>query len=811
MGATARANIHSNFPRTARMSGVSGCVTRARARTAPVVSLQETETAQLLRDRARTAPVVSLQETETAQLLRDMAAKAKGKQPMVCEEVDEPLSEEEEEETDDEEETDVGEETDDEGAPLKASTGKRKRQVVTYTEVERLPATESMDAAIAKLMRSSGHKLVFNQYWTRENVELSDYFKDDIKYDELSQYRCCQNKCGCKYLGLITRNVATNQYIISSAGMHSPDAHEQRTRKLGLTAVQKAHAIGQMRSKVDPEKILNSIRNSSTPTKSLHVGGLPTLKAVQNFCKKARKIVRSEAFSNSMASLKDWCEEHSSIPQDHDEVFVLRYEFIDGGKFMIVVTTVRLLGVFREQASRGMGKVLYCIDATFKTCLEGRPVLPFGTVDWDTHFHIGGFCLVSEKSDNHIHFEFVASAVWEGLDRIFTWSLAGLHLLNMIDNALQIKNGNHDAIRKLPPAKRPEKKTELACHTHLVAPRNGALPKNKSKIVHAEKDKVYELIKKDMRLLHEVPSGLGDYVITTLFELLLVKWRANGEGDWCKWLSDFWRVGVHWSRAFNVPGIPHHNQALEALNRILKKHLDRKRFTFSIFVSELVTYLRGKSLDEAVRIWPDSPTLLSSDWEEAQAYLKKTSDSLVVVNPTARPTAFLYPTHETFKILCEEVKGDASVKEHEKVNGKPNSQFYSAVTARAQVLADEWAAAFLGPDDSVLKTYLYSTPTETRKLGAMTLLRSFHMVEELHPTEKHGFIQFSCTCRGVQDGERFTGFQNARKCKHILSHGLRTGAFEVPAEFKYGVVSKVRAAAEGRAKAAAAALDLSQW
>jgi len=203
--------------------------------------------------------------------------------------------------------------------------------------------------------------------------------------------------------------------------------------------------------------------------------------------------------------------------------------------------------------------------------------------------------------------------------------------------------------------------------------------------------------------------------------------------------------------------------------------------------------------------------LLSSDWEEAQAYLKKTSDSLVVVNPTARPTAFLYPTHETFKILCEEVKGDASVKEHEKVNGKPNSQFYSAVTARAQVLADEWAAAFLGPDDSVLKTYLYSTPTETRKLGAMTLLRSFHMVEELHPTEKHGFIQFSCTCRGVQDGEHSTGFQNARKCKHILSHGLRTGAFEVPAEFKYGVVSKVRAAAEGRAKAAAAALDLSQW
>ena len=58
-----------------------------------------------------------------------MAAKAKGKQPMVCEEVDEPLSEEEEEETDDEEETDVEEETDDEGAPLKASTGKRKRQV----------------------------------------------------------------------------------------------------------------------------------------------------------------------------------------------------------------------------------------------------------------------------------------------------------------------------------------------------------------------------------------------------------------------------------------------------------------------------------------------------------------------------------------------------------------------------------------------------------------------------------------------------------------------------------------------------------
>jgi len=106
---------------------------------------------------------------------------------------------------------------------------------------------------------------------------------------------------------------------------------------------------------------------------------------------------------------------------------------------------------------------------------------------------------------------------------------------------LQIKNGNHDAIRKLPPAKRPEKKTELTCHTHLVAPRNGALPKNKSKIVHAEKDKVYELIKKDMRLLHEVPSGLGDYVITTLFELLLVfriitkRWKLSTEYSRSTW------------------------------------------------------------------------------------------------------------------------------------------------------------------------------------------------------------------------------------------------------------------------------------
>ena len=101
-----------------------------------------------------------------------MAAKAKGKQPMVCEEVDEPLSvevdeplrDEEEEETDDDEETVVEEETDDEGAPLKASTGKRKRQVITYTEVERLPATESMDAArFPELQKVQTHTVARNQ------------------------------------------------------------------------------------------------------------------------------------------------------------------------------------------------------------------------------------------------------------------------------------------------------------------------------------------------------------------------------------------------------------------------------------------------------------------------------------------------------------------------------------------------------------------------------------------------------------------------------------------------------------------------
>ena len=121
----------------------------------------------------------------------------------------------------------------------------------------------------------------------------------------------------------------------------------------------------------------------------------------------------------------------------------------------------------------------------------------------------------------------------------------------MADNAASIRNGVDDTIENLVPDEQPKKVTKLTCYPHLKGP-HGALHKNKSKIKKG--DECYERMKIDVMKLHQVPAGLAIYVITVLFSLLVAKWNKNDEEAWASWLSTYWRVGVHWSRAYGVPG-----------------------------------------------------------------------------------------------------------------------------------------------------------------------------------------------------------------------------------------------------------------
>ena len=302
-------------------------------------------------------------------------------------------------------------------------------------------------------------------------------------------------------------------------------------------------------------------------------------------------------------------------------------------------------------ATRGLGNVFLAMDATYKININKYPVIPIGTVDWDQHYHDVGFCIISEAKENHEHFQFACKKLFRGMKEVHSFTLKGFHLVNMNDNADMIRNGNEEALQSLPDTEQPDGRTELTCYTHLVAPKNGALHKNRGKI----KVKEWEpLMKEDLRKLHEVPAGLATYVITILFALLLTKWRNNGETDWASWLSNFWRVRIHWSRAYNQPGLPHHNQGLERANRDLKQILQHKLFHFDIFLNKFISYIRGRSLDEATKTWPNMPRIGAPEWTQAQFYLKKTADSLMCVPSVRRAGAFLYTSGSANEELISE-------------------------------------------------------------------------------------------------------------------------------------------------------------
>ena len=324
----------------------------------------------------------------------------------------------------------------------------------------------------------------------------------------------------------------------------------------------------------------------------------------------------------------------------------------------------------------------------------------------------------------------------------------------------------------------------------------GALANNKDKIV---KQRRYERMADDCRALHQVPAGLAAYVITVLFALLMAKWRSKGEHTWVAWLNNFWRVGVNWCRAQNVPGFVHHNMHLERANRKLKKWLARRLFTFNTFTDELVSMIRTRARVEAQRKWPDSPTITAADWRTAQAYVKTTRDSFVSVQSARRPSAVLYPTREFHSNLVQKVLSDPEVTHPQYVRGKANPLFTAELQRRAEKKARKYEEAFLNDDDAILKSMTFDK--------AIKLLRSFHLVEEMPNEQKIcEYIQYTCTCHGKLGIKHKFGFQCTRKCKHVLARALRDGLFTVPPDMKLGVVAKPKSAG-GRAKRAGKALE----
>ena len=108
---------------------------------------------------------------------------------------------------------------------------------------------------------------------------------------------------------------------------------------------------------------------------------------IDYYLAKLRKIKYGRS-TISLNELDTWCREHSSIPEDKDESFVVNYctnaleidiENEDMPCFNVIISTKRLL-------EKTFSKHIHA-DSTYKLVWEGMPVIIIGTTDMDRHFH----------------------------------------------------------------------------------------------------------------------------------------------------------------------------------------------------------------------------------------------------------------------------------------------------------------------------------------------------------------------------------------------------------------------------------------
>ncbi|XP_062535371.1 uncharacterized protein LOC134204581 [Armigeres subalbatus] len=110
------------------------------------------------------------------------------------------------------------------------------------------------------------------------------------------------------------------------------------------------------------------------------------------------------------SELATWTKSKSATPTENETAFVIGYDIDqDNGRFRIVYSSVKLLSLFRTLD-------VLSADCTFKTTMQGYPLMVVCLVDKMRHAHPVAFATVTkqEKAD----YDFVFSAIFDQCSRL---------------------------------------------------------------------------------------------------------------------------------------------------------------------------------------------------------------------------------------------------------------------------------------------------------------------------------------------------------------------------------------------------------
>ena len=380
------------------------------------------------------------------------------------------------------------------------------------------------------------------------------------------EYRCNRVKrrgpqCAAA-IYLLYHNTNTDVSLFKTTAEHDHDTINEITKQYGINKDSK-EVIKDLLKMTGvnwmPKAIIQHIQqlvNSSRPE-----WVIPKASQLSNYLAKRKATVGSSSLS--FATLVKWCEEHSELPANHDETFVVSYQININSDTNLVIPDPLAIPIAEAQfrlyiSMRRLIKItsfsqVLQADSTYKLIWNNFPVQIAGISDLDRVFHPFGIAVCTNENEHD--YQFIFESVQVGLQRASLPITRDVALL--ADAADAITNGFKSVFY---PDTHHFKRGMCWFHMEKGTRHNAT---DKIKLDRLLKAPLIDSIMKDVTSLQLAPL---DCIFEKAAALFLAKWKANEavrpflnycETEWLKSIKDGTRAILLMARvqtmAWNQP------------------------------------------------------------------------------------------------------------------------------------------------------------------------------------------------------------------------------------------------------------------
>lgn len=382
----------------------------------------------------------------------------------------------------------------------------------------------------------------------------SKYTSKDTAFGQKVFYRCNKAKLRGKQCDsgvyLIYDSRTPKVMLYKSGNDHSCDKDGNNSARVLMTEETKQFI---------EKAFIDSVRGRKQIQAKLNAAKipLPSRNQLNNFL----AHLRNKHFGPTKISLSEleiFCVQHSAIPTDPDEPYVVDYfiDYHDEGNFRCFIATQNLL-------KNAVNREVISADSTYKMVWEGFPLSPIGTTDQDRHFHLYGTLL--SKMEAGGDFEFAFRAIKLAVQKIHNFDMKPTVLISdaagAIHNGAKAVFGIEIFIRM--------------CWFHFKKALKKNLPSLISEIA------VHNSILSDVDKLQLSQSP---EIFNRASNLFLKKY--NKYKSFCRYFSDVWlKDNPNWYEGCTPIPSPSTNNALESWNSLIKREKSfRNRYPMNQFL-----------------------------------------------------------------------------------------------------------------------------------------------------------------------------------------------------------------------------------